>query len=210
MQSKSEAGADQTPQANAGNAEPVRWDARRSIIRIVVSLVLFFAFMATLAKLAGPRIEAAGQVFVDKFGLAGLALGTIAADAFSLPPPPLFYIVIVATGTESHLVGMTVISFASMGAGVLGYHMASLLSARPFFRRRIDATRARMDKLFERYGVWAFAIASATPLPFSLMCYVAGVYKVKPKLLALVVLFRVPRLLVMYWLVRAGWMTGSG
>ncbi len=77
-------------------------------------------------------------------------------------------------------------------------------------RRRIDATRARMDKLFERYGFWAFAIASATPMPFSIMCYVAGVYRVKPKLFALVLLFRIPRLLVMYWLARAGWMTGSG
>ena len=42
------------------------------------------------------------------------------------------------------------------------------------------------------------------------MCYVAGVYRVKPKLFALVLLFRIPRLLVMYWLARAGWMTGSG
>src|SRR5262249_20810824 len=135
--------------------------------------------------------------------------GTIAADAFSLPPPPLFYIVIVATGTASHVVGMTVICAASMLSGVIGYHLAGLLAARPFFRKRIDATRARMDPLFAKYGVWAFAIASATPIPYSWMIYVAGAYRVRWRLLALICVFRIPRLLVMYWLVIAGWMTGT-
>lgn len=197
------------PPPAAPAAEPPRWDARRGIRRIVISLVAFFCLMALLAKLFGPRIEGAGQVFVDRFGLGGMAIGTILADAFSLPPPPLFYIVIVATGAGSHLVGMTVISLASMAAGVLGYHLASLLGARPFFRRRIDATRARMEPLFARYGVWAFAIASATPIPFSFMCYVAGVYRLPYRMLAFICLTRVPRLLVMYWLVLAGWVTGS-
>lgn len=201
--------ADPTSAAAAPTEAP-RWDARRAVIRIVVSLGLFFVFMAGLAKLFGPQIEGAGQAFVDRFGLVGLAAGMIFADAFSMPPPPLFYIVIVATNPESHVVGMAVISVASMIAGVIGYKLSALLSGRPFFQRRIDATRARMDKLFDRYGFWAFAIASATPMPFSIMCYVAGVYRVKPKLFALVLLFRIPRLLVMYWLARAGWMTGSG
>ena len=189
---------------------PVAFDARRSVLRIVISILVFFCLMALLAKVAGPRIEGTGRIFIERFGLGGLALGTILADAFSLPPPPLFYIVIVATGAGSHVVGMSVISVASMVAGVIGYHLASLLSARPFFRRRIDATRARMDPLFERYGVWAFAIASATPIPFSFMCYVAGVYRLRLRMLAFICITRVPRLLVMYWLVRAGWVTGSG
>ena len=194
-----------------GAAPPApAWNARRGIVRVVISILVFFTLMALLAKLAGPRIEGAGKAFVESFGYAGLALGTILADGFSLPPPPLFYIVIVATGVKSHVVGMSVISVASMIAGVIGYHLAKLLSARPFFRKRIDATRARMDGLFARYGIWAFAIASLTPLPFSFMCYTAGVYRLGPRMLALVCLFRVPRLLVMYWLIVAGWMTGSG
>ncbi len=197
--------ANAPPPAN----EPPRWDVRRAVIRIALSVGVFFAFMAALAKLLGPQIEALGQTFVDRFGLAGLAAGMMFADALSMPPPPLFYIVIVATNPESHLVGMTVISIASMLAGIIGYKLSALLASRPFFHRRIEATRARMDKLFERYGFWAFAIASLTPMPFSIMCYVAGVYRVKPKLFALVLLFRIPRLLVMYWLARAGWMTGG-
>ncbi|MFO0591969.1 MAG: VTT domain-containing protein [Polyangiaceae bacterium] len=204
---------EQTAAAPIGDAaanEPVRWDVRRAVTRIALSLGLFFAFMAALAKLFGPQIEGAGQVFVDRFGLAGIAAGMVFADAFSMPPPPLFYIVIIATGSGSHLLAMSIVSVASMCAGVLGYKMSALLSARPFFQRRIDATRARMDRLFERYGVWAFAITSLTPMPFSIMCYVAGIYRVKPKLFALVLLMRVPRLVVMYWLARAGWMTGHG
>lgn len=194
----------------APSAELPRWDARRGVVRLAVSLAVFFCAMALLAKLFGPHVESAGQAFVERFGLAGMAAGMFFADTFSMPPPPLFYIVIVATSAGSHLAGMAVISVASMAAGLLGYHLASLLSARPFFRRRIDATRARMDKLFQRYGAWAFAIASLTPIPFSILCYVAGVYRVRMRVLAVVLLFRVPRLVVMYWLVRAGWVTGGG
>lgn len=197
-------------EAAPDKAELPRWNARRGIVRAVISVVVFFCLMALLAKLFGPRIEGAGQVFVERFGLAGLGFGMMFADMLSMPPPPLFYIVIVATSAGSHLPGMAVISVASMVAGFIGYHLASLLSARPFFRRRIDATRARMDPLFARYGVWAFAIASATPIPFSIMCYVAGVYRVRMRLLAFILVARIPRLLVMYWLVRAGWVTGSG
>jgi uncharacterized membrane protein YdjX (TVP38/TMEM64 family) len=194
--------------ADAPGAPP--FDARRAVLRLALSLGGFFAFTALLAWLFGPQIEAAGRLFVDRFGLVGLALGTVLADAFSLPPPPLFYILIVATGPGSHLLGMTIISLASIAAGNLGYRMSALVATRPFFKRRIDATRARMDVLFDRYGVWAFAIASATPLPFSIMCYVAGIYRIRPRLFALVCLFRIPRLVVMYGVVQLGWMTGGG
>lgn len=209
-----EPSADQPAESPAAPAEAApeapRWDARRGLVRLVVSLLVFFVAMSLLAKFFGPRIEGAGKTFVESFGLAGLAFGTVLADAFSLPPPPLFYIVIVATGSGSHVVGMTVISLASMLSGVIGYHVAARLGNWPFFRKRLDATRARMDALLEKYGVWAFAIASATPIPFSWMCYVGGVYRVRYRLLAFICLFRIPRLLVMYWLVRAGWVTGSG
>ena len=187
-----------------------RWDARRAVLRIALSLGIFFAFMTALAKLFGPQIDAAGQAFVERFGLLGIAGGMVFADALSMPPPPLFYIVILATQPGSHLWPMVVVSVASMFGGTVGFKLSGLLAARPFFQRRIDATRARMDRLFDLYGVWAFAIASLTPMPFSIICYVAGVYRVKPKLFALVLLFRVPRLVVMYLLARAGWMTGHG
>jgi membrane protein YqaA with SNARE-associated domain len=186
------------------------FNARRAVLRIAASLAGFFLFMTALAWLLGPQINSLSSGFIERFGLPGLALGTFMADAFSLPPPPLFYVIVVGTGSGSHLVGMTVVSLASVVAGNVGYRLSALVSARPFFKRRIDATRARMDVLFERYGVWAFAIASLTPLPFSLMCYVAGVYRIRPWLFALVCLFRIPRLLVMYWMVRAGWVTGGG
>jgi membrane protein YqaA with SNARE-associated domain len=195
--------------ATTAAAQPPPWDARRGVIRIVVSLAVFFVAMALLARLFGPQLEAAGKSFVDHFGFAGLALGIFVADAFSLPPPPLFYILIVATGPGSHLVGMAVICAASIVAGNVGYRLSSVLATRPFFRRRIDATRARMDRLFARYGFWAFVIASFTPMPFSIMCYVAGVYRIGPRMFALVCVSRIPRLLVMYWMVVAGWMTGS-
>ena len=74
-----------------------------------------------------------------------------------------------------------------------------------FVARRIEAARPTIDPLFAKYGYYAVAIGAMSPIPFSLLCYVAGLYKVPYRIYALLVLMRVPRLLVFYALIRLGW-----
>ena len=43
------------------------------------------------------------------------------------------------------------------------------------------------------------------PVPFSVSCYVAGSYRIGPRLFGLYLALRIPRLLLFYLLVRLGW-----
>ena len=48
-------------------------------------------------------------------------------------------------------------------------------------------------------------IATITPLPFSVLCYAAGLYHFSSRAFALILLLRIPKLMVFYYLVWLGW-----
>ena len=57
----------------------------------MLSLGALFGLIALAAHLARDPLDALGRGFVQRFGLAGMFVGTYLADAFSFPIPPQFY-----------------------------------------------------------------------------------------------------------------------
>jgi membrane protein YqaA with SNARE-associated domain len=161
--------------------------------------------IALAAYLARDELDALGRGFVQRFGVAGMFVGTYLADAFSFPIPPQFYMLTAITSGGSQTAPLIAISAASLLAGCTGYRLASRLARLRLFAARIERTRPKIDRLFERYGYWAIAIGSISPIPFSMLCYLSGLYRVPPRYFLTMVLFRVPRLLLFYALIRAGW-----
>jgi membrane protein YqaA with SNARE-associated domain len=100
---------------------------------------------------------------------------------------------------------MVAICAASMLAGYVGYRLAGRLARVRLLARRIEASRAKVDRLIERYGYWAIVLGGITPIPFSVLCYLSGIYRIPLKYLGVLILTRIPRLLVFYVLIRAGW-----
>jgi uncharacterized membrane protein YdjX (TVP38/TMEM64 family) len=98
-----------------------------------------------------------------------------------------------------------VVCLSSVVAANVAYKVAGALAHVPFVRRRIEASRPKIDPLFAKYGYYAVAIGAMSPIPFSLLCYVAGLYRVPYRIYAVLVLMRIPRLLVFYALIRLGW-----
>jgi membrane protein YqaA with SNARE-associated domain len=146
---------------------------------------------------------------VEHFGIAGMFLGTFLADALSFPIPPQFYMLTAISAGEPQVPAMVAICAASMIAGYVGYHLADRLARVRLFARHIEASRAKVDRLIERHGYWAIVIGSITPIPFSTLCYLSGLYRVPKRYLAVLILTRVPRLLIFYVLIRAGFGVGD-
>lgn len=142
---------------------------------------------------------------MERFGLVGMFLGTFLADAFSFPIPPQFYMLTAISAGGPQVAPMIVISVASLVAGCTGYLLARHLARLRIIAARLERTRPRIDRLFERYGYWAIAVGSLTPVPFSMLCYLSGLYRIPPRYFVTLVLFRVPRLIVFYALIRLGW-----
>jgi membrane protein YqaA with SNARE-associated domain len=180
-------------------------DLRSMVLRLLAVLGLFFGAMALLARSQRPALQHLGATFVDRFGLPGLFAGTFAADGFSFPIPPQFYLMTAITSGGPQLMPFLAISAASLAGGLWGYRMASLLVRVPFFRRLLERTQPRVTALFDRFGPLAVVVAGISPLPYSGLCYSAGFYRLDPRLFALFLILRVPRLAIFYAAIRAGW-----
>ncbi|MCS6898192.1 MAG: VTT domain-containing protein [Myxococcales bacterium] len=186
-------------------------DAERSaelrglLRRVAVGLLGFFLGVLVLARLFREPLRALGATFVHRFGLAGVFLGTFVADAFTFPIPPQFYLLTVITSGRDPAAPVLSVLLASVLAGLAGYCLAGRLAELAVLRRLLEHTREQVDRIFSRWGPWAVVIAGISPLPFSGLCYAAGLYRMPPRLFAMLLTLRVPRLLMYYAALRAGW-----
>jgi hypothetical protein len=175
------------------------------IMRLVLWLVIVCALAALLATYFKPEAEGIARAFVARFGILGMALGTLLADGLQFPIPPQFYMLLAISSGTSALLSFAAISTASVLAGSLGYSLCIWASGWAWLSRKISRERALLLRLFERSGYLAALIATLLPIPYSLLCYLAGLNRLPRRFLLLLSLYRVPKLLAFYLLVYWGW-----
>lgn len=179
--------------------------AIRLLLNAAVALCVLGLLVYLLKVNFGHQLESFGKVFIEKFGLWGIFCGVFFSDAFTFPIPPQFYfLTAIASGTP-FLSSFAAACVASILAANVGYHLAQRLSKYGWFLRFLMRSKPKVDQLFARFGVWAVVVAAISPLPFSMMCYFSGFYRMSPKLFALLCVFRIPRLAVLYGLMILGW-----
>lgn len=192
-------------EAAAAQPDDGRGEFKRMALRGVIGVVVLVAIVVLLERYLHDEVVSLGRQFVDRFGLWGMALGTFLADGFHFPVPPQFYLLTAITTGGNQVAPVAVICAASLAAGTLDYKLARYLARLKFFRKWLERTRGRVDGLFKRHGYLAIAIGSASPVPFSTLCYLAGLYRIPYRHFALFTLLRIPRILVFYFAIRAGW-----
>jgi membrane protein YqaA with SNARE-associated domain len=186
----------------------VRFAARedvRLVGHLLLALGALFLVIAAVGYLFRPQLAGLGTTFVERFGLLGMALGTFLADAFQFPIAPQFYMLAAIARGDAATLPLLVISAASMVAGSAGYLIAYRSSSVPFLRRKLERSRPLVERLLARYGAWSFVLLSISPVPYSIVCYLIGMYRMPTRYLALFVGLRGPRLAVMYVVIRAAW-----
>ncbi len=182
-----------------------RAELRGLLLRVLGGLLGFFLVVLVLAQAFREPLRALGAAFVERFGLPGIFLGTFIADAFSCPIPPHFYLLTAITSGRDQTAPVLLVALSSLLAGATGYGLAGRLVRFAFFRRLLERTREGVERLFQRWGSWAIVLASISPIPFSALCYTAGFYRMPRRLFGLFLALRVPRILVYYAALRAGW-----
>ena len=180
-----------------------------SLRPVILQAAIFTGLLLAIVALGGlffrEPLEAFAHWIVAEFGLFGIFLGVMATDAFTFPIPPDTYLfVAVASGTAVAPI-LAVVCVASVLAGNIGYTLGPYLQRIGFIRSRIEAFRPRGEQLFLRYGMWTVAIAALTPIPFSVTCWFAGIYKMPRMAFFFATLMRIPRLLGYYGLFVLGW-----
>lgn len=176
---------------------------------LLLKTFVFTIFIVLLVFFAGsfirePLTEFA-MLIINKLGLFGLFFGIILTDTFTFPVPPDTYLLITVATDREPVLMLTIVCIASIMAGNLAYFIGPTLAKIPFFNRQIEKFRAKGERLFREYGVWAVVIAALTPIPFSIICWLSAIYKMEWKLFFFATFARIPRLVGYYFLFVLGW-----
>jgi membrane protein YqaA with SNARE-associated domain len=180
-------------------------DLRGLALRVLGGLLLAAAAVTAVARVFHAQLELIGVLFVRHLGVGGMFLGTFVADTFSFPVPPQIYLLTLVTSGGPQLPGLAAICAATLVAGQCARRLAPILMRIGPLRRLVERSQPQIDKVFVRHGYRAMLIASLTPIPFSVLCYLSGIYRVPPGPFGMFLVLRVPRILIFYALIRLGW-----
>ena len=195
----------QSSDAAPGAPERPRFTLR-GVLRVLLALGVLLGLVLLVVRAFRPELQATGRSFVAHFGLAGIVLGTFLADGFHFPVPPQFYMLLAVASGGSSVTTLAVICLGSLCGGTCAYLLAQRLARFPRFARWLARNGRSLARQFEGANAYRGAVLiSITPVAFSVVCYVSGLYRLGARPFLLVLALRIPKLLLYYQLVKLGW-----
>jgi membrane protein YqaA with SNARE-associated domain len=149
---------------------------RRMILRMFAGLAAVVVAVALLGVVLREPIRAMSEWFVARWGLYGLFAGTLITDVSPVPivnEPLLLFA--HAAGVDFWRIWLAG-SFASMGAGIVGYWLGRSIGGSPLVDRWIR--RSGLELLMKKRGAALVLLAAVTPIPFAAAAWTAGACKV--------------------------------
>ncbi|MDY0000901.1 MAG: VTT domain-containing protein [Polyangia bacterium] len=191
--------------ADAGEESDARF-LLRNFAYTILGMLVVIGLVVAARYLIGDQLAMASNWLTRKGGYAGAFLSTWAIDTFTLPVSPDIILAFVSHdgGHLNHGIALALISMASVAGGNTGFYLARWLGRSPWVQRRLAKSYQKGQRLFRRFGVWAVVIAGLTPVPFSIVCWLAGLYGMSPSRFFLATLSRIPRFVGWYYVFRLG------
>ena len=177
-------------------------------VRFLLGALLLFVAVGVLAHWLRPEVEAVGRAFVERFGLAGMVIGCFLADGFHFPVPPHFYMLLGIASKSDPLHTLSAIALGSLAGGTAGYFLAQRLSHVPWVARWLERASRVIARFGGDTGFRLILIASFTPIAYSALCYLAGLYRLPKRQYLVLAFIRIPKLVLYYYLVKLGWGIG--
>jgi membrane protein YqaA with SNARE-associated domain len=179
----------------------------RSALRAIAGIALAFAAVAAAGYWLRPQLQSWGTSFIERFGIAGMGLGSFLADAIHFPVPPQFYMLAAIAAGHAQAAPLAAICAGSLTGDVVALGLGRMASRFPAVRRRLDPTRRVVEDIIAKHGTLAAFFAGISPLSFALQCNVAGLYRLERRFTLMMLAFRLPRLLFFYLVLRLGWVS---
>ena len=114
-----------------------------------------------------------------EMGEIGLAILAFMESSFFPIPPDFILIPMCLTEPKNAIIFATIATLGSAIGGVFGYGIGRF-GGRPalnfFFKKQQDKI-LQVEKLYNRYGVWAVGAAAFTPIPYKVFTIASGVFK---------------------------------
>ena len=180
---------------------------REVLIKIGLTLLVFLSLFAGLVYTLKEPLTQFSAMFVEVFGPLGVFLGWFLPDGLTVPMPNDAFLMF---GIQGGLGFWQVVSLATAGTlsgGMVGYGIGTRLQHTRWFRRLMSRRGAEIHSLVRRYGLLALALATLTPLPYSLACWASGALEIPFRHFCLVSLLRIPRIIGFLWLIQEGFVS---
>jgi membrane protein YqaA with SNARE-associated domain len=199
-----EAGASSSP--GAPTAAESRRARTKLILRFVLGMAVLLGAVVLVVRTLKPELEGVGKWFVERYGLVGVAAGTFIADGFHFPVPPQFYMLLATAAHTKPAAVLVATSLGSVLGGATGYCVARRLGHTRLLARWLERVGGGMgERLGQRYPYRSAVLASMSPIAFSVLCYLAGLFRVRRGPLLVLLALRLPKIALYYYLVRVGW-----
>ena len=170
----------------------------KGIVFILFFLVLFTALFVFLE----PQRETIAQYVSDHSGAPGLFLFAFLVDMLIVP---LTVDMIFPFAVEyPPVVFLSLISAGSMLGGVGGYWIGRLLGHLKIIQQITGGFSEEGRRLINRYGEWGIVLAALTPIPFSTVCWISGMVRVRFLYVVFATFARIPRMVLYYVMLMAG------
>jgi membrane protein YqaA with SNARE-associated domain len=168
-------------------------------IKHVLLIVLILSIFA-LSIIFLNELKHVSRKLFSLYGLAGVAAMVFVMDVVIQPVSPDVVIISSTLGGANMLRAALVGGGGSIAAGIAGYFFGKKIGSKGLKGFFSPKHFENGEALFKKYGLWAVAVGALTPVPFSAVCWSAGIYKMKfPIFLITSVLTRIPRFFVMGW-----------
>ena len=169
-------------------------------------MVLFIAIAIPFRS----QFEELGATLAESLGYPGIGLGIMMSDMFTLPIPPDVYLALAVTGGMDPWQVILWGSLGSIAGGIGAYFIGAWLGKTSFAERLVAPFKERGTRFIDRLGVVAVIVAALTPIPFSIICMLAGMMGMHLKVFLPATLFRIPRIAGYFLLIKWGWLAVAG
>ncbi|MFO7181538.1 MAG: VTT domain-containing protein, partial [Pseudomonadota bacterium] len=115
------------------------------------------------------------------------------------------YMLLAIAAGGSQLAALLAVASGSLLGGATGYAVARSVGTLPWASRLFGRSSQAAMRIYTAHGTRVILVASLTPVAFSMLCYFAGICRLPPRAFFIIALFRLPKLVAYYYLVRLGW-----
>lgn len=172
----------------------------RTIIALLFVLLLFLGYEHFFA--GNGKNDQIAKVLYQKMGTIGVFIFVYIVDTFIVPMTVDVIYPLVTSWSIWKI--MLVLGTASFLGGVSGYWIGRLLSHVKAINNFISKIVGTHKDFIEVHGAWAIVLGALSPLPYSTICWAAGIAKVDNHKILLACLTRYLRMVIYYYILIGG------
>lgn len=180
----------------------IKW--RKLFFRTIIALLIVFAIFLGYEHFLGGNgtNDQIAKNLYQKMGNIGIFLFVYLVDTFIVPMTVDVIYPLVTSWSPWKI--MLVLGTASFFGGVSGYWIGRLLSHVKVINNFIEKLVGSHKEFIEVHGAWAVVLGAISPLPYSTICWAAGIAKVDNRKILLACLARYLRMIVYYYILIGG------